>query len=48
VSSETRQGLLDFLNGDDGFTHATDDPPAGEKVRAMLHIIMSLPNHQLA
>jgi uncharacterized protein (DUF1800 family) len=43
ASTEARQALLDFLNADDGFSVADD-----QKVRGMLHLAMSLPNHQMA
>jgi uncharacterized protein (DUF1800 family) len=42
ASPEARQTLMDYLNAD-GDDRATD-----RRVREMLHIIMSLPNHQLA
>jgi uncharacterized protein (DUF1800 family) len=42
ASPEARQTLMDYLNAD-GDNRATD-----RRVREMLHIIMSLPNHQLA
>jgi uncharacterized protein (DUF1800 family) len=42
ASPEARQTLMDYLNAD-GDNRATD-----RRVREILHIIMSLPNHQLA
>jgi uncharacterized protein (DUF2236 family) len=42
ASPEARQTLMDYLKAD-GDDRATD-----RRVREMLHIIMSLPNHQLA
>jgi len=47
ASIEARQALMDFLNADGGFSVA-DDQVANQKVRGMLHLAMSLPNHQLA
>ena len=44
----SRQSLLDYLNADGGFAVTPNDEVTEQKVRGMLHLAMSLPNHQLA
>jgi hypothetical protein len=39
---------MDFLNADGGFPLGSDDQAVDQKVRGMLHLVMSLPNYQLA
>jgi uncharacterized protein (DUF1800 family) len=48
VTPESRQALMDYLDADGGFSLAGDPQAADLKVRGMLHLAMSLPNHQLA
>lgn len=48
TTPEARQSLVDFLNADGGFPLGTDNLTADQKVRGMLHLVMSLPNYQLA
>jgi hypothetical protein len=47
ASAEARQALMDYLNADGGFS-AADDQAIDQRVRGMLHLAMSLANHQLA
>ena len=48
ATTESRQSLLDYLNADGGFAVTPNDEVTEQKVRGMLHLAMSLPNHQLA
>jgi hypothetical protein len=48
ATPDARQKLLDFLNAGGDFSPAADERAADDRVRGMLHIAMSLPNHQLA
>ena len=48
ATTEARQSLLDYLNADGGFVVTPNDEVTEQKVRGMLHLAMSLPNHQLA
>jgi uncharacterized protein (DUF1800 family) len=47
ATTEARQALMDYLNADGGFSIA-DSQAVDQKIRGMLHLAMSLPNHQLA
>jgi uncharacterized protein (DUF1800 family) len=48
VTPQARDALIQFLNGDSTFTVNLNDPTVEQKVRGVVHIVMSLPNHQLA
>jgi uncharacterized protein (DUF1800 family) len=48
ATPEARQSLIDYLSADGGFLVAPSDPVVEQKVRGMLHLVMSLPNHQMA
>jgi uncharacterized protein (DUF1800 family) len=48
ATPEARLTLLQLLTADGEFSVAADQPIVDQKVRAMLHIAMTLPNHQLA
>jgi uncharacterized protein (DUF1800 family) len=48
ATAEARQGLIDYLNADGAFVVSPNDQVVERKVRGMLHLAMSLPNHQLA
>jgi hypothetical protein len=48
ATPEARQTLMDYLNADGGYQGTADDQTVDLKVRGMLHLAMSLPNHQLA
>jgi uncharacterized protein (DUF1800 family) len=48
ATPDARQKLLDFLNAGGDFSLAGDERATDDRVRGMLHIAMSLPNHQLA
>jgi uncharacterized protein (DUF1800 family) len=48
ATPEARQALVDFLDPDNSFEVTANDPSAEQKVRGVLHLVMSLPNHQLA
>jgi uncharacterized protein (DUF1800 family) len=48
VTTEARQSLTDFLSADGSFQVDPTDPSVEQKVRGMLHLVLSLPNHQLA
>jgi uncharacterized protein (DUF1800 family) len=48
ATAEARQSLIDFLTTDGGFVVTPNDEATEQKVRGMLHLAMSLPNHQLA
>ena len=48
ATTEARQSLIDYLNSDGSFVVSPNDESTEQKVRGMLHLAMSLPNHQMA
>lgn len=47
ATPEARQALLDYLNPDGSFS-LDDDRSIDQKIRGMLHLVMSMPSYQLA